>query len=160
MGSLADRKAKVAREEEKKRKAPDDGTYPVKFVKWILGKSKKGDDMYTLTWKITKKGEFKNKELKFFYVPSVGMHFDKLTDFFENCGIDLDKIKDPSDDPTVFDDCLDKIDDSGVVKALCKIAEKKDSKFPDLDLIDIECNLQSDDGDDEGEGDGDDIESP
>lgn len=159
MGSLADRKAKLKKEEEKKRKAPVDGDYAVKFVKWELGKSKAGDDMYTLTWKITKKGEYKNKELKFFYVPKFSFAFDNLTDFFENCGIDLDKCDDPSDKPEVFDECLDKIDDSGVVKANCTIKNIKDKKFPELTLSSIECNLQNPDYDDD-DGEIDEVESP
>ena len=163
--SLKDRQETAETEVANQNKIPD-GDFRVRLKDWKFGKSQKGADMYTLTWKFLKvigfetpddvdeDFEIKGKERKTRYLPGQNWSITALYTLLEGMGVDLSKYNDVSE----IDDILELVEDTKMPKATLTLKfNEKNPKYPDITISDVEEVLG---GSDEGEDEGDEGSEP
>ncbi|MFO7890676.1 MAG: hypothetical protein R6V04_10095 [bacterium] len=166
--SLADRKATAEKEEAQKNKIPT-GVYSVRLKDWQFGKSQKGADMYTLTWKLLKvislenedggEGEdleVKGKERKTRYLPKENWSILQLLNILEEAGADLGAFEEVSDIDTI----LEEIEDTKMPRAKMTYENVEGKQYPNIDISDVEGVLAAELPDEEEEEDEDDAPAP
>jgi len=141
--SLADRK-KQAQEEEKTKNQLADGDYQVRLKDWKFGPSKKGKDMYTLTWKImaligaTGNGSIKGKERRTYYVVSLNWSLVALLDILEQAGANLEAVEDESE----IGNILEQIEDTKMPKAIMTVENREGEQHPNITISQVEQVLR------------------
>lgn len=142
-----DRLAKARKEsaDVKKGFMWEEGDYEAKFKDWSFGKSQNGDDMFTLKFKVSDAPtdemfdliEEKDKRIEMKLLPRVGFQLDKVLDFVDGSGCDIDECDE--DDKTFKDikSLLSKIEDKAP-KVKLYASRAKDKKNTNWSFSEIE----------------------
>lgn len=151
--SLKDRK-KAAQEQNDKDQAArartPDGEYHVVWKDWDFKKSRAGNDMYVMNWKIVK-GELKGTTKQTYYVTSLAFHVTALLEIVEEMGADLEKLDDLKDLAKVFE----KVEEGKPPQATLVAKNKDEKSQTNLSIKGVEKVLSAEvEGEDDDDDDG------